>query len=74
MFLFDSIYVLHGKIDRTLVNSLHTLLNCEIGGLEGHVITTIEYKTRVHCIHMWHQFCNASIDPCYLFRSVWSMF
>ena len=52
MFLFDSIYVLHGKIDRTLVNSLHTLLNCEIGGLEGHVITTIEYRTRVHCIHM----------------------
>ena len=25
--------------------------DCEIGGLDCHVITT-EYKTRVHCIHM----------------------
>ena len=37
------------------MNSLHGLLNCEIGGLACHVITT-EYKTRVHCIHMKHLF------------------
>ena len=35
--------ILHGYIDQTLVNSLHGLLNCEIGGLDCHVITT-EYK------------------------------
>jgi len=29
------------------MNSLHRLLNCEIGGLDCHVITT-EYRTRVH--------------------------
>jgi len=29
-----------------LVNSLHRLLNCEIGGLDSHVITA-EYNTRV---------------------------
>ena len=39
------------NIGQTLVNSLHGLLNCEIGGLECHVITT-EYRTRAHCIHM----------------------
>jgi len=43
--------VVYTTIDQTLVNSLHGLLNCEIGGLECHVIT-IEYRTRVHCIHM----------------------
>mgnify|MGYP006890260882 CR=1 FL=1 len=37
-------------IDQTLVNSLHGLLNCEIGGLDCSVITT-EYRTLVHCIH-----------------------
>jgi len=39
------------NIDQTLVNSLHGLLNCEIGGLVCHVIIT-EYITHVHCIHM----------------------
>jgi len=39
--------VLHGNIDQTLRNSLHRLLNREIGRLECHVITT-EYRTRVH--------------------------
>ena len=34
--------VLYTNIDQTLVNSLHGLLNCEIG----------EYRTHVHCIHM----------------------
>jgi len=36
--------------EKTLVNSLHGLLNCEIGGLDSHVVTT-EYRTRVHCVH-----------------------
>jgi len=27
-------------IDQTFVNLLHGLLNCEIGGLDCHVITT----------------------------------
>ena len=31
--------------------ALHGLFNCEIGGLDCHVITT-EYRTRFHCIHM----------------------
>jgi len=43
--------ILYGNIDQKLVNSLHRLLNCEIGGLDCHAITT-EYRTRVHCIHM----------------------
>jgi len=42
--------VLYTHIDQTLLNSLHGL-NCEIGRLDVHVITT-EYRTRVHCIHM----------------------
>jgi len=33
------------------MNSLKRLLNCEIGGLDCHVITT-EYRTRVNCIHI----------------------
>ena len=36
--------------DHTLVNSLHGLLNCEIGGLDCRVITT-EYISSVHCPH-----------------------
>jgi len=43
--------ILYTNIDQTLVNSLHRLLNCEIGGLDCHVIMT-EYRSRVHCIHM----------------------
>jgi len=43
--------VLYTNIDETLVNSLHRLVDCEIGGLGGRVTTT-EYRTRVHCIHM----------------------
>ena len=39
-------------------------LNCEIGGLDCHVITT-EYRTRVHCIHMKHLFCNALVHVIY---------
>jgi len=43
--------LLYTNMDEKLVNSLHRLLNCEIGGLDCCVITT-EYTTRVHCIHM----------------------
>jgi len=46
------------------VNSLHGLLNCEIGRLDCHVITT-EYRTRVHCIHMYHLFYNALVHAMY---------
>jgi len=57
--------LVHGNIDQTLVNSLHGLLNCEIGGLMCHVITT-EYRTCVHCIHvMYHLFCDALVNVIY---------
>ena len=46
------------------MNSLHGLLNCETGELECHVITT-EYRTRVHCVHMYHLFCNALVRVIY---------
>ena len=52
--------VLYTNIDQKLVNSLHGLLNCEMGGLDCHVITT-EFRTSVHCIHMSHLFCNALV-------------
>ena len=57
--------LLHGNIDQTLVNSLHRLFKCEIGGLECCLITT-EYRTRVHCIHMYHLFCYALVHVIYL--------
>ena len=44
-------YILYTNNDQTFVNSLQGLLNCEIGGLNCHVITT-EYRTRVYSIHM----------------------
>jgi len=57
-------YPIYLSTDQTLVNSLQVLLNCEIGGLDSHVITT-EYRTRVHNIHMLHLFCNALIHVIY---------
>jgi len=42
---------MYTNIDQKLVNSLHGLLNCEIGGLDCRVITT-GYRIRVQCIHM----------------------
>ena len=36
--------LLHGDIDQTLVNSFHSLLNCEIGGLDSRV----KYHNRVY--------------------------
>ena len=56
--------VLYRNIDQILVNSLHGLLNCELGVLDCRVSTT-EYRTRVHCIHMYHLFCNALIHVIY---------
>jgi len=57
--------LLYTNIDQKFVNSLQGLLNCEIGGLDCHVITTV-YRTRVHCIHMYHLVCNAIMTgPCY---------
>ena len=47
----SSIVYKNNNIDQTLVNALHRLLTCEIGGLNWHVITT-EYRTHVHFIHM----------------------
>ena len=54
------IYILYTNIDQKLVNSLHALLNCEIDGFDYRVITS-EYRTRVHCIHMYHLFRNALV-------------
>ena len=45
------------------MNSLHGLLNCEIGGLDWHVITT-EYRS-VPCIHMYHLFRNELVYVIY---------
>ena len=45
------VLILHRNIDQTLLNSLHGLLDFEIGGLDCHVITT-EYETCVNCIHI----------------------
>ena len=53
--------ILYTNIDQKLMNSLHGLLNCEIGGLSCH-----EYRTRVHSIHMYHLFCNALVHVIYL--------
>jgi len=52
------------NIDQKPVNSLHKVFNCEIGGLECHVIIT-EYRTHVYCIHMYHLFCNALVHVIY---------
>ena len=60
--------ILYTNIDQTLVNSLHGLFNCEIGGLDCHVITT-EYRTHVQCIHMKHLFCNALVRVIYAVAS-----
>ena len=45
--IYLKLYILYTSIDKTLVNSLHGLLNCERGGLDCHVITA-EYSTRVY--------------------------
>ena len=57
--------LLYTNFDQTLVNLLHRLLNCEIGGLECHVITT-EYRTRVRYVQMYYLFCKALVHVIYL--------
>ena len=56
--------VLYTNIAQTLANSLYGLLNCEIGVLDSCVITT-EYRTRDHCIHIYHLLCNALVHVIY---------
>ena len=65
VFIIVSLYT---NIDQTLKNSLHGLLNCEIGGLDCRVSTT-EY--RILYIHVTHLQC---IGPCNIFGSAWSIF
>ena len=43
---------------------IHRLLNCKIGGLDCHFITT-EYRTRVQRIYMYHLFCQALVRVIY---------
>ena len=62
--MYSHWYVVYTNIDLTFMNSLHGLLNYEIGELDCHIITT-EYRTRVHCIHMLQLFCNAGIHVIY---------
>ena len=64
MFCSVVMFVLYMNIDQKLMNSLHGLLNIEIDGLDCCVITT-EYRTRVHCIHMYHLVCNALVYVIY---------
>jgi len=45
--------VLYTNIDQTLVNPLHVLLNCEVGGLDCDVI------------YMIHLFCTALVHVIY---------
>jgi len=56
--------LLYTHIDQTLVNSLHRQLKGKIGGLDCCVITT-EYMSCVHCIHVYHLFCNALVHVMY---------
>ena len=60
-----NVYVYYTNIDQILVNLLHILLNCEIGGLDCDIMKT-EYRTRVHCLHMYHLFYNALVHVIYL--------
>ena len=56
-------------MDQKLVNSLHEVLNCEIGGLDCRVITT-EYRTRLQCIHMKQLLYNTLVHGIYSVVSV----
>ena len=66
------VYVLkwNTDIDQKL-NSLHGLLNCEIGGFDCRVITT---KYRTSPLNTRVSPIVQCVGPCNLFRSVWSMF
>jgi len=56
--------LLYTNIDQTLVNSLHRLLNCKIGELDCHAITT-EYKTRAHCLYKLTRLFTMQLDITY---------
>ena len=56
------VLILHRNIDQTLLNSLHGLLDFEIGGLRCRGITT-EYRTHVSIVYT----CNI------YFAMHWSM-
>jgi len=47
------VYLLYTSIDQTLLNPLHGLLYCKIGGLDCLVITT-EYISFGYYIHRYH--------------------
>ena len=59
-----TLLLLYTNIDQTLVNSLHRLLNCEIGALDCHIITT-ENITCVHCIHIYYLICDVFVHVIY---------
>ena len=74
MYIFNG-RVLHGNIDQTLVNYLHDLMNCEIGGLDSHIITA-EHLFHFHWTHthVTPIFILLCICPCNLFYSFRSIF
>ena len=51
LLLYITAYIVYKHWPDTPEFIIHGLLNCEIGGIDCHVITR-EYRTRVHCIHM----------------------
>ena len=61
---WESRFKSQALLDEKALAACMALLNCEIGGLDSHVITT-EYRTRVHNIHMLHLFCNALVHVIY---------
>ena len=66
--LLIHVHVMYTNIDQKLVNSLHVLLNCEIGGVDCRVIIT-------RCpLHTHVSPIVQCAGPCNLFGSVWSVF
>ena len=55
---------MYTNIDQKLVNSLHGLLNCEMGGLDCRVITT-EYREHVSTVYKCNTYCNALVPVIY---------
>ena len=66
-----TLFILHGNIDQTLMNSLHHLLNCEIDELDCRVITTVYISCPLYTHVTSILQC---IGPCNLFRSFRSIF
>ena len=63
--------VLYGNIDQKLVNSLHGLLNCEIGELDLLLEQSIEH---VSDVYTGNTYFVMQSGPCDLFRSFRGMF